>query len=319
MLGTPTFMAGMFANREMRSMMISNESEDTSGRTAAEIERTIYVRVTNFDFLERAIGAERQEQWSVKIEKTEENAGSGSIRVRKVTNLREPGAAIQYVLTSKLDVGTQGNCAETSEQSSLDQFNIFKYFANKGMLKDRYTFQIEGSDLVWEVDCFPKPGEMYFEWLKIDLEKWPSGKELPQLPFNIVEMIDGDEKQQSEESKNKISRLYEEVFLIPNTKDPLAKYAEPESEQPGVADDQANQNTDTPDGTNNDDDDGTGAGQDNDNAGSNQDGSEGADSPDAKGKAQGDDGGDQGAAGSSRKGDDDSSNDDATGNNARAS
>lgn len=234
MFGSNTLIAGLMRDREFRGM-ISNESEDTSGRTAAEIERVIYARVSGFDFLDKASGAERQEQWSIKVAKSEENAGSGSIRVRKTTNLREPGASVQYVLTSKLDVGGQGHSAETSEQSTVDQFNIFKYMANKGMLKDRYTFPIPGSDLIWEVDCFPKPGEMYFEWVKIDLEKWPSGKELPQLPFAVAEMMDGDPGQQSEETKAKISRLYEDVFLIPNTKEPLSSYAEEGSGQPGVA------------------------------------------------------------------------------------
>lgn len=238
----------MSATHTLIASLISNEAEDVSGRTKAEIERVLYVRVKNFDFLERATGAERQEQWSVKVAKTEENAGSGSIRVRKVTNLREPGAAVQYVLTSKLDIGKAGSAAETSEQSTLDQFNVFKYMANKGMLKDRYTFPIEGSDLYWEVDCFPKPGEMYFEWVKIDLESWPRDKELPQLPMAFSEMLEGTEGEQTEDGKAKISQLYQDVFLIANTKAPLAQYA---SEQPEVAPDTTGatgtQNPDDPD------------------------------------------------------------------------
>lgn len=233
-----TIISGLMKKRELIGL-ISNEAEDTSGRTAAEIERVIYARVTSFDFLERAAGAERQEQWSVKIAKTEENAGSGSIRVRKVTNLREPGAAVQYILTSKLDIGMKGSSAETSEQSTVDQFNVFKYLANKGMMKDRYVFNIDGSDRQWEVDCFQKPGELYFEWVKIDLEGWPSGKELPQLPFTAAEIIDGDKASQTDETKAKISRLYEEVFLMANTNEPLGSPAEQEPEggsgQPGVA------------------------------------------------------------------------------------
>ena len=247
----------MSATHTLIASLISNEAEDVSGRTKAEIERVLYVRVKNFDFLERATGAERQEQWSVKVAKTEENAGSGSIRVRKVTNLREPGAAVQYVLTSKLDIGKAGSAAETSEQSTLDQFNVFKYMANKGMLKDRYTFPIEGSDLYWEVDCFPKPGEMYFEWVKIDLESWPRDKELPQLPMAFSEMLEGTEGEQTEDGKAKISQLYQDVFLIANTKAPLAQYA---SEQPEVAPDTTGatgtQGNDSPDDTGNNGDDG---------------------------------------------------------------
>ena len=235
-----TLIASLMEQNEIGSM-ISNEAEDTSGRTAAEIERVIYARVTSFDFLERATGAERQEQWSIKIPKSEENAGSGSIRVRKVTNLREPGAAVQYILTTKLDIGQKGSSAETSEQSSADQFNVFQYMANKGMMKDRYVFSIDGSDCVWEVDCFQKEvggAGLYHEWVKVDLEKWGKGKELPQLPFTAAETMDGDGANQTEETKAKISRLYQEVFLVANTKQPLGTPAELQDAphgQPGVA------------------------------------------------------------------------------------
>lgn len=296
MLGSRTLIAGFMMNNEIKALrgLHSNEAEDVSGRTSAEIERVLYARVSSFDFLERATGAERQEQWSVKIPKTDENAGSGSIRVRKVTNLREPGAAVQYILTTKLDIGSKGSSAETSEQSSVDQFNVFKYLANKGMLKDRYTFSIEGTDLNWEVDCFPKPGEMYYEWVKIDLEHWPRDKELPQLPFAFAEMIDGSEGQQTEESKAKISKLYEEVFLMANTKDPLAPYEEEASGQPGAATDEEGQNKDNDPGKNGNENDpnqndGTesgGADGNDDGTGKGTAGTDGGDDPDADGKGE---------------------------------
>jgi hypothetical protein len=335
MFGGNTLIAGLMQQREMRGL-ISNEAEDTSGRTSAEIERVIYARVSDFKFLERASGAERQEQWSVKIPKTDENAGSGSIRVRKVTNLREPGAAIQYILTSKLDVGGKGHSAETSEQSSVDQFNVFKYFANKGMLKDRYVFPIEGSDLNWEVDCFPKPGELYFEWVKIDLEKWPSDKELPSLPFAVAEMIDGSEGQQNEETKAKISRLYEDVFLLPNTKEPLSSYEEPGSGQPGVAADAELNKGNGPGANDDEQQQDPAAGADGQGGGKPDDGATGSDDPAAggsdgsgagggkddagnEGKAADGAGSGKGAAGSSTEGDDDQTADGAKGDDSSAS
>lgn len=224
-----TLIAQAFANQHRRSLgTITKESEDASGRTSAEIERVLYARVKDFKFLDHATGADRQEQWSIKIEKTEENAGSGSIRVRKSINLRSPGAAVQYVLTSKLDIDSKGSSAETPEPSSEDQFNIFKYFANRGMLKDRYYFPIEGTgtDVKWEIDCFPKPGAMYHEWIKIDLEKWPRGKQLPPLPFEFLELIDGSEGMEGD-SADKIAKLYEDIFLTKNTQTPLVDYGTP--------------------------------------------------------------------------------------------
>lgn len=224
-----------------RMALISNEAEDVSGRTSAEIERVFYLRVNNFDFLERAASAERQEQWSVKVPKTDENAGSGSIRVRKIVNLRQPGTAVQYVLTSKLDIGAKGSSAETSEISSLDQFNVFKHLANKGMLKDRYTYPIDGSDLSWEIDCFPKPGTQYYEWVKVDLEHWPKGTPLPAWPCEFSEMLEGNTAEQSDEVKQKISQMYEEGFLLKNEAHDLGQRA---SEQPGVAESSVSGKTD---------------------------------------------------------------------------
>uniref|UniRef100_A0AAU7PFA5 Uncharacterized protein n=1 Tax=Burkholderia phage vB_BgluM-SURPRISE13 TaxID=3159457 RepID=A0AAU7PFA5_9VIRU len=295
--GSSTLLADSFKAVEIKALkgLKSNEAEDVSGRTSAEIERVIYVRVKDFGWLERATAAERQEQWSIKIPKTEANAGAGSIRVRKSINLREPGAAVSYVLTTKLEIGNRGSCAETPEQSSLDQFNVFKYLADKGMLKDRYYFNIEASDLQWEVDCFPKPGEMYHDWVKIDLESWPRGKELPSLPMEFTELLDGSEGLQSPESEQKIAQLYETMFLTKNTNQPLSDYGntdpapaaegatnedgEPQEndnpdangdaaaaggdDQSGGGDDTSNPPTD--DSSNNTNDDDTGGGDDDEN------------------------------------------------------
>lgn len=253
MFGTHTLIADSMRQNEIRRLrgLTSNEADDASGRTSAEIERVIYVRVKDFAFLERATGAERQEQWSIKVPKTDKNAGSGSIRVRKSINLREPGAAVSFTLATKLDIGNKGSSAETPEQSSADQFEIFKYLAEKGMLKDRYYFPIEGSDLQWEVDCFPKPGEMYFEWVKIDLESWPRNKELPSLPMAFVEMMEGSEGMQTPESEQKIGELYETIFLIPNTKEPLADYGNTDPNAGAVDEEGQNKENDQGDGNGN--------------------------------------------------------------------
>lgn len=226
--------------------MASNEAEDMSGRTSAEIERVLYCRVGNFDFLDKANAAERQEQWSVKIEKTEENSGSGSIRVRKSINLREPGTPAVFVLATKLDVGQKGSSAETPEQSSEDQFKVFKYFGNKGMLKDRYSYDIPETDLKWEVDCFPKEGQLYSEWVKVDLEKWPRGKALPELPFEALEMIDGSAGYLTAENEAKVKELYDSIFLIPNQMTPLMNYEPEEGEESQATDEEGQQKANDP-------------------------------------------------------------------------
>lgn len=286
------------------SLMISNEAEDVSGRTSAEIERVLYVRVGNFDFLDKANSAERQEQWSVKVKKTEDNAGSGSIRVRKSINLRETNSPPQYVLATKLDVGEKGSTAETPEQSTADQFRIFKYFGEKGMIKDRYSYDIPNTDLRWEVDCFPKEGAMYHEWLKLDLEKWPRGKELPALPFEVLEMIDGSPGYLTEENESKVRELYETMFLTPNQMQPLASYDDEEEESQqdnpnGTATDEEGQQK-ANDQTQGNNDDGQQPGGEDPDAGGNQD----------PGSAGGGEGGDAGGKPEDDGNDDDDQSDD---------
>lgn len=233
----------MFDENFFSKCMISVEAEDVSGRTHAEIERVLYAKVKNFDFLDNANGAERQEQWSVKIEKNEENKGSGTIRVRKSLDLRAEGSRPQYILTTKLDVGEKGSNAENNEASTKDMFRLFQYLANKGMIKDRYYFDIPDTDCRFEIDCFPNPDTMYHLWVKIDLEDWPRGKALPALPFEFEELMDGTAGEVSEENEPKIKELYETIFLTPNTKEPLVEY-DNDTEQSADEDGQAATNTD---------------------------------------------------------------------------
>ena len=266
----------MFADNFFSKCMISVEAEDVSGRTHAEIERVIYAKVKNFDFLDNANGAERQEQWSVKIEKNEENQGSGTIRVRKSLDLRAEGSKPQYILTTKLDVGEKGSNAENNEASTKDMFRLFQYLASKGMVKDRYYFDIPDTDNRFEVDCFPNPDTMYPLWVKIDLENWPRGKALPALPFEFEEMMDGTAGEVSEENEGKIKELYETIFLKANEMQPLVEY-DNDPDQSTDEDGQTATNTTTNDGADSgqdDNDGGTGSGD-----GENGSEDDGADQP----------------------------------------
>lgn len=148
----------------------------------------------------------------------------------------------------------------------------------------------------------PKPGGHYFEWVKIDLEHWPRGKELPQLPMAFSEMLEGTEGEQTEEGKAKISQLYQEVFLIANTKEPLASY---ESEQPAVAPDTTGA-TGTQDNTSSTDDDGqNGNTSGDDNNAGNENGGD-----DQNGKTDNADKGDAGDGDDASKNDNDDDDDD---------
>lgn len=183
------------------------EEENTSGKKGKENEREFYVQISNFEQLKKAASVEKQEQWSFKIPKTDDNAGGGAIRARKI----ESNGVVKYVFTIKviLDQGLRDDCSvETTE----DMFELFKVLCEKGMIKDRYNFPVEGTDLVYEVDLFRMPDGSYAPWAKIDLENPP--EQPPPLPITVDAFIDG--KTKDPEQKKQITKLYEQYFLTNN-------------------------------------------------------------------------------------------------------
>lgn len=188
--------------------------EDTSGVGAVETEHVFYVFINNFDQLKSATSKIHQEQWEVKLPRTEKNATSGSLRVRKVV---EEGQPVQYCLTTKLLLNEDGDKDEVTTETSADMFTHLAFLSPGGMIKDRYTFPIEGSELVWEVDMFLKPDGTYHNWAKIDLEVKDRNEPIPeQFPVQFSQIIKGGYQQQSEAEAKKISELYSNFFLTPN-------------------------------------------------------------------------------------------------------
>lgn len=186
---------------------IALEEENADGKTRVEKEREFYVRISDIEQLKKAAKAEKQEQWTIRLEKTDKSAGTGQFRVRKV----DINGEVKYYFTTKVVKGSglrDENTIEVSEQ----MFEMFKVMAETGMIKDRYSFPVEGSDLVYEVDMFRKPDGTYHEWAKIDLENPP--EQPPPLPVHVDEFIDG--KTQDEDSRKRISQLYEDMFMTPN-------------------------------------------------------------------------------------------------------
>ena len=57
-----------------------------SGKAMKEKEHCIIARVIDFAQMKKANNAEIQEQWGVKVDHTEENAGAAQLRVRKISN-----------------------------------------------------------------------------------------------------------------------------------------------------------------------------------------------------------------------------------------
>lgn len=201
---------------------LSQEALD-SPKTILEQEYVFYVRITNFKQLENAAHAEKHEQWQIKIPSTDENAGSGSIRARKVTSA---DGTISYELTTKSKT-KKGNI-ETTVPTTEENFTQIAFMANSGMRKDRYTFHIENSDLSFEVDVFPDGKAGYYTWAKIDLEVKSPLSSFPELPIQVEEIITPQDAE-TPEGQEEVSRLFDTFFLLKNKYKDLSPSLKPDT------------------------------------------------------------------------------------------
>lgn len=201
---------------------LSQEAID-SPKTILEQEYVFYVRITNFKQLENAAHAEKHEQWQIKIPSTDENAGSGSIRTRKVTSA---DGTVSYEITTKSKT-KKGNI-ETTVPTTEENFTQIAFMANSGMRKDRYTFPIPNSDLSFEVDVFPDGKAGYYTWAKIDLEVKSPLSSFPELPIQVEEIITPQDAE-TPEGQEEVSRLFDTFFLLKNKYKDLSPSLKPDT------------------------------------------------------------------------------------------
>ena len=191
--------------------------EASDGKANTEIEHVFYARVPDRAVLEQAAGWEHQEQWEIRIPKTDSNAGNGRVRIRMTQG---PEKAKEYVLTTKT-FKDNGDRIEVPIPTTEDHFEQFKLLSECGMRKDRYFFPVEGTDLVWEVDMFYQPGSVigskeYYEWCKIDLEVADRSAPIPPLPFALEDVIAAPYGKRTPEEEAIVSKLHGEVFATRN-------------------------------------------------------------------------------------------------------
>lgn len=190
------------------------------GVSKDEKEHVFYVYLNDFEQLAKAAAKEHQDQWDIKIPRTEDNVAGGSIRVRKTTHFDSPvGKATKtvYTQTTKVIVNDKGEKDEYEQEVGSDNFAQFMMLSPYGMVKDRFTFPIEGTDLKWEVDVYLKADGTYHNWCKIDLEVEDLNTPIPsELPIAVTNIILGNPKKNSDEDKVKIRELYDTVFLTRN-------------------------------------------------------------------------------------------------------
>jgi hypothetical protein len=192
--------------------------EIANGQPVKEIEHTIYAKVVSPSELERAASKENQEQWEIRVPKTDGNAGDGSMRVRKTWQDGKEEEAT-YVRTSKVKMNDQGDKIELPMPSNKDEFTVFKFLGSNGMRKVRFVFPIIGTNLKWEIDMFPKPdGEGFHEWCKIDLEVKDRNQPIPEFPIALTDVIlpEGYGRPTGGNEEGQVRALYDQFFMMKN-------------------------------------------------------------------------------------------------------
>jgi hypothetical protein len=184
------------------------------GTSILEKEHTIFVRILNFEQLKNANHAEIQEQWGVYIPKTDKNAASGKIRVRRIE--QRNGEEV-FEITTKIP-NPKGGSFECSAPTNKTNFTQIKMLSDSGMLKHRYVFNIKDSVLKWELDVFPDGKGGYLPWGKMDLEVNDLNAPLPKLPIDVEETIlpKQFEKQYTPEEREKKIKEIDKMQLLPN-------------------------------------------------------------------------------------------------------
>lgn len=184
----------------LRRLNISLE-DGADGTVQQEIEYAFFARVESWEWLEQATRQEKQEQWESYRERGE--GAFAQCRVRATDDTT-------YEMCVKTKTPGELGKKEVEQICSKDFFEQFRFFADKGLNKTRYIFEIEGTDLKWEVDVYTTQSGERHPWLKIDLEVPSAETELPKFPFPLKEVIVNQPAQRSEEEKAQISKLFEE-------------------------------------------------------------------------------------------------------------
>lgn len=190
-----------------------NEEIENVGKAVREKEHTVYARILDFSQLKKADKAEIQEQHVIPVEHTEENRGSGKIRIRKVTSR---SGDVRYELTTKSDV-KEGKI-EVTVPTTEENFIQFKVMASVSMFKHRYTFTDEDSGLKWEVDAVPDGNGGYYPWVRAEIEVKDLNDKVPEFPIKTEEIIYPPELSETseEEYKEKTDKLNSRFFVKGN-------------------------------------------------------------------------------------------------------
>lgn len=184
-------------------------SMENDGESKVEREYEIYGRLVDMEGLKHADSTEKQEQWGLVIEKTDQNSAFGTIRVRSIND------GERYVLTSKIK--HQDGNEEVEEETSSARFEQFRRLASTGLKKIRHMFKVS-DDLTFEVDVFLDNNDNPQPWVKIDLEV-PDGfniEDFPDLPIDLHDARVIRPGLKNDEDLQYVRALFDEFFNLKN-------------------------------------------------------------------------------------------------------
>jgi hypothetical protein len=202
-------------------LAFANPEEEASFEASGmEYENEIYISGYDLNqIVTTATYHEGQEQWGIFVPKSDQNASSGSIRVRMTEH---EDASVVYEQTTKTDAKEKGKL-ENERPSDEVMFGQFKLMADQGLIKMRYVIEAQtrdGEPFKFEVDIFRNGKGEVVPWAKIDAEL-PDGYELTpeEIPFTHDELIiltPAMKVDRQAEVNKKVAKLYETYFRSPN-------------------------------------------------------------------------------------------------------
>jgi len=212
-----------------------------------EIEHVSYYRLTDLGQLLTAARMIEQEQWEIKVPKTELNKYAASVRVRREE--RRDGCNREFTLTIKLQIPGKAGRLEVNERINDVTFDAFKSLSSKGMLKLRCTVPVPGTEntwpegkfddfdraLCWEIDVFyAEDNKTLFPWVKVDLEV-PSQdylQNLPEFPFSHERAITAPYGQRTEEDEALVSSFYNGPFIYTHEREAMIAASAEKKKEP---------------------------------------------------------------------------------------
>lgn len=184
------------------------EASGGGEKSLVELEYIFFLKVKDFNEIrQKAQSWESQEQWSILFPKF------GMETVVRVRRTVKEGVE-KFILANKVMIDSVKGKWELEQEVGREEFEKIKSLAENGMIKDRYFFPIEGTDLVWEFDVFKDANGKEIPWVKVDLEVPAPLDRIPEFPIAFTDSVLKQPKQRTDEEASFVSRLFKEHYVV---------------------------------------------------------------------------------------------------------